>query len=44
MGPKYDNDKYPQVKPVKVEGFLKCVPLEQLNGVYMDMGDKSKKN
>ncbi|KAJ9614889.1 hypothetical protein H2204_014328 [Knufia peltigerae] len=44
MGPKYDNDRYPHVKPVKIEDFLKSVPLEQLNGVYMDMGDKPRKN
>ncbi|KIW17507.1 hypothetical protein PV08_04701 [Exophiala spinifera] len=44
MGPKYDNDEYPQVKPVKVDEFLKTVPLEQLNGVYMAMDDKIKKS
>ncbi|KAK6531189.1 hypothetical protein TWF281_008014 [Arthrobotrys megalospora] len=38
IGPQYDNEKYPQVKPVTWEDFMKSVPQEQLAGTYFGVG------
>ncbi|KAF3926066.1 hypothetical protein ABW20_dc0109394 [Dactylellina cionopaga] len=37
-GPDYDNEKYPQVKPVTWEDFMKSVPQDQLAGSYFNVG------
>lgn len=37
-GPQLDNDKYPQVKPVTWEDYLRSVPLEQLPGAMREVG------
>jgi hypothetical protein len=38
LGPELDNAKYPQVKPVDWEAFMKATPLENLAGTYFAVG------
>ncbi|KAI1410482.1 nmrA-like family protein [Hypoxylon sp. FL1857] len=38
LGPESDNDKYPQVKPVSWEDYLRSVPKDQLSGVVSKIG------
>ncbi|KAI0830392.1 nmrA-like family protein [Hypoxylon sp. FL0890] len=38
LGPELDNDKYPQVKPVSWEDFMKAVPRDQLPSAYSNVG------
>lgn len=37
VGPRTDNDQYPEVKPETWEDFLKARPLEQLPNAYFSL-------
>jgi hypothetical protein len=43
MGPHYDNEKYPEVKPITVEEFMKKVDVEHLGGAYFPWEHKTLK-
>ena len=38
LGPEVDNAKYPQVKPVDWEGFMRSVPKDQLPSASSSVG------
>ncbi|KAI1141694.1 nmrA-like family protein [Hypoxylon sp. FL0543] len=38
LRPEFDNDKYPQVKPVSWEDYFRAVPRDQLPGAYSKVG------
>lgn len=41
MGPNYDNERYPAVKPLTVEEFMKGMELEHLGAAYFPWEHKT---
>ena len=44
MGPNYDNQRYPQVKPFTIKDFMKNTSVENLGGAYFAWESKTLKN
>ena len=44
MGPKYDNERYPDVKPYSIEDYMNDTKIESLSGANFLWGNKTIRN